>query len=245
MSELTFTQPKRARSGTRTVSVVIGALVGLFAAGLLTAGGAVLWADSQKDDTGYLTSAAHTFSANSRAIVTEDIDLDLDGLGSVDAGRIRLNVDSTSGEPVFVGIARSSDVSSYLRDVSHTTVTDVDYSPFEADYRDEQGTRRPSAPAQAGFWAATANGTGAQTLDWDVEDGTWSIVVMNADGSPGVRADVSAGAKVPFLAAIGWGLAGGGLLAALLATGLIVAGVRTPTAHRFQPGPQALTPSAG
>ena len=35
---------------------------------------------------------------------------------------------------------------------------------------------------------------------------------MNADGSPGVAADVSAGAEVAFLEALGWSLTGGGVL---------------------------------
>lgn len=246
MSELTFQKPERARSGAaRAVSLVLGALVGLIALGLLVAGGAVVWADAQKDDAGYISTSSESFSANTRALVTEDLDLDLDGLGSVEPGRVRLKVDSRGDKPVFVGIARSSDVSSYLREVSHTSVTGLDYSPFRADYRDERGTERPAPPAKAGFWVASAHGTGPQALDWGVKDGSWSIVVMNADGSKGVAAAVSAGAKVPYLAAIGWGLAGGGLLLMLLAGGLIVLGVRMSAPRAPQPGPNALAPIAG
>ena len=57
------------------------------------------------------------------------------------------------------------------------------------------GDRSAGAPGAQRFWAASAQGGGTQALTWDVEDGDWSVVVMNADGSPGVDAGVSAGAS--------------------------------------------------
>ena len=36
-------------------------------------------------------------------------------------------------------------------------------------------------------------------MTWEAEDGDWTIVVMNADGTAPVRARVSAGAEVPVL----------------------------------------------
>ncbi len=39
-----------------------------------------------------------------------------------------------SDKPVFVGIARTDQVTSYLSGVAHTTLTDLDYEPFEASY---------------------------------------------------------------------------------------------------------------
>ena len=82
--------------------------------------------------------------------------------------------------------------------------------------------RRPT------IWAASTQGSGSQTLDLGLEDGDWSVIVMNADGSPGVQVDVSAGAKVPYLTAIGWGLLGGGTGLLAVATLLVVLGVRGP-----------------
>ena len=73
---------------------------------------------------------------------------------------------------------------SYLLGVDHTQVTDVDADPFgrvEASYQRGSGNRRPAAPAQELFLSASTQGRGTQTLDWRVDDGDWSVVVMNAD----------------------------------------------------------------
>ena len=151
-----------------------------------------------------------------------------------DLGKVRLKAESSAGKPVFVGIARTSDVSDYLRGTAYTSVTDVDYSPFDASYRDHGGDRRPALPADQDFWAASAHGPGTQTVAWDLQDGDWSIVVMNADGSRGVDTDISAGAKVPFLGTLGWVSLGGALVLLITAGALVYLGVRTPRPPKAQ-----------
>ena len=94
--------------------------------------------------------------------------------------------------------------------------------------RDEPGKRRATPPGRERFWSASARGTGDQTLEWDLRDGDWSVVVMNADGSPGVDVELDAGAKVPWLEEIGWTALGGGALIAAGAALLLVAGLRGP-----------------
>jgi hypothetical protein len=149
-----------------------------------------------------------------------------------DLGNVRLAVESSAGKPVFVGIARTSDVSNYLHGTSYTSVTDVDYLPFHASYRDrDHGGERPARPADQDFWAAAAHGSGTQTLAWDLEDGDWSIVVMNADGSRGVDTDISAAAKVPFIGTLGWVSLGGALVLLITAGTLLYLGLRTPPAQ--------------
>ena len=108
-----------------------------------------------------------------------------------------MNVKSANGKPVFAGIARTRDVDAYLLGSAHTTLTDVDVDPFEPKYERAPGTGTPARPADQRFWVATSDGS--KPLDWKVKDGTWSVVVMNADGSPGVDARVSAGASLPWL----------------------------------------------
>jgi hypothetical protein len=139
---------------------------------------------------------------------------------------VRLRAESTDGKPVFIGIARTSDVSEYLRGTAHELVTDVDYSPFHADYRKRPGAGIPAAPGGQHIWAASAQGEGKQALTWDVEDGNWSVVVMNADGSPGVHAGVSAGASLGFLDDAGRFSITTGVVLLFIAGGLLYLGVR-------------------
>jgi hypothetical protein len=145
-----------------------------------------------------------------------------------DFGEVRLDVAPQTDEPVFVGIAPTDQVSHYLRGVTYTSVTDLDYWPFEARYAERAGDGRPTPPREQSIWAASTQGAGPQTLDWHVRDGDWSVVVMNADGSSNVDAEVSAGAKVPFLSALGWFAIGTGAVFLIAAAGLLVVGIRKP-----------------
>jgi hypothetical protein len=233
MNETTEIQPKRSR-GARIALIVTGAITGLLAAGLLAVGGAALWGESEKDGDGYLAADGHRFAASTHALASESLDIDLDGAGWLmdreDVGDVRLEVAPHGDEPVFVGIGPTDQVSRYLSGVAHTSVSDVDSWPFEASYDESRvaGDRKPAPPGEQRIWAASVQGAGTQTLKWDVEDGDWSVVVMNADGSHGVDAEVEAGAKVPFLAEVGWTAAGTGAFLLIAATALLVAGIRTP-----------------
>jgi hypothetical protein len=227
------TQTTRRRSTAGRIGLIVtGAVAGVLALGALALGAGALWADGEKNDQGYLATDSERFAAGTRALATENLDVDLDGVDwlvdSGELGKVQLEVASKGDEPVFVGIARTEDVTSYLRGVDHTLVTDVDADPFEAAYQRESGNRRPAAPTQESFWAASTQGRGTQTLDWRVDDGDWSVVVMNADGSRGVAADVSAGAKMPFLDELGWSALGGGGTLLIGALAMIVVGARPP-----------------
>jgi hypothetical protein len=48
-------------------------------------------------------------------------------------------------------------------------------------------------------WVAQSSGSGRQQITWPVENGDWTVVVMNADASPGVAVETTAGAEVPAL----------------------------------------------
>jgi hypothetical protein len=55
----------------------------------------------------------------------------------------------------------------------------------EVTYRQLDGDTQQVPPADQSFWAATAVGTGPQTLTWEQERGEWAMVIMNADATPG------------------------------------------------------------
>ena len=215
----------------RIASFVVAGLLGLFSLGLLAAGGVLLWGDAQKDEHGYLSTASERFATNTFALSTENLDVQADGMDwVVDEdlwGSVRIAAQPGDAKPLFVGIARTDDVSQYLRRSNHELVTDISYSPFRADYRELNGDAKPARPADQDFWAASAHGRGEQSLTWDVEDGNWSVVVMNEDASRGVDARVEAGAEVSFLADLGWGVIVAGLVALSLGATLAVVGSRS------------------
>jgi hypothetical protein len=226
------TPPTPRRSNGGRIAAFIGAsLVGLLALVLLAGGGIALWANGQKDDDGYLATSSGRFATSTYALATDDLDLDSNGTGwLVDTdryGKVRVKAQSRADKPVFVGIARSDDVARYLRGTAHAELTDVSTDPFRARYRPHAGDAPRTLPAQQRFWTASTQGAGQQTVTWDVEHGSWSVVVMNADGSRGVDARVSAGANVPILSTVGWGALGAGLVLLLAAAGLVAVGVRS------------------
>jgi hypothetical protein len=247
MQENTSYTPAARRSGGRIASIVAGGVAAVLAVALIAAGAVLLWGDSKKDDHGYLSTGKERYAASTYALSSDNLDVNLDGAGWImdrgHLGKVRLAVKSSAGKPVFVGVARTSDVAAYLRSTSYTSVTDVDYSPFRASYHDHRGGRRPALPAKQTFWAASAHGAGTQTVAWDIQGGDWSIVVLNGDGSRGVDTHISAAAKVPFLGTLGWVSLSGALVLVITAVALLYLGVRTPRppkAHRV-----TLQPSRG
>jgi hypothetical protein len=187
------------------VAVVFGAIV-------VAAGGTGIWADTKRDDNGYFSANSHRYQTDTRAIATESIKV-----GSYVptwlAGKVRLDV--SGDKPLFVGIAPKTTVDAYLARVEHTEATNLEFDPFKVTYVDQKGTVDPGRPAGEPFWAAAVSGTNSP-LKWKLRSGTWSVVVMNADGSRDVAATVGVGVKVPALlwVAIGLTLFGGALLAA-------------------------------
>src|SRR5258705_448959 len=119
--------------------VVVGVIVGLLSLGMLALGGVLLWADSQKDDQGYIHTDTQRFATRTAAIATDNLDLDSSGPGWLTShdryGHMRLEVSSRNDKPVFVVIARTKDASAYLRRTSPPTVTDFHSDPFRAVYR--------------------------------------------------------------------------------------------------------------
>jgi len=207
----------------RIAALVIGMLLALLALVLLGAGGTGVWADRTQRDAGYVTTSVHDFSTSGAAIVTERTELGSAGVGWLYSpgllGKVRIRaIPSASAKPLFVGIGPSAHVDSYLGRVRHTVVSD-----FWTDKVEQvAGRTAVAAPAKQGFWAASDAGRGARTLVWKPRDGSWTVVVMNADGRPGLYVGTELGARFPVvlwvslgvLAAGAFFLAGGTLLIA-------------------------------
>jgi len=224
--------------------VVVGSILALVGIAGVLAGGALTWAaTTQRDGGGYFHTDTERFSSGTYAITSDDVDL---GTGKrprdwgVDLGdllRVRLRAQPAERDvPVFVGIARTSDVERYLRGVAHDVVRDVDLDPFRINYRTVVGRGTPGPPGDEHFWVASSGGAGRRTVVWEPTSGNFTVVLMNADASRGVTADASVGVAVHHLWAIVAGLFVVGAL--LLAVGIaliVVTGHRATSSAALAP----------
>jgi hypothetical protein len=218
-----YAAPPRDRTGP-VLALVGGSIAAVVALILLASSAALLYAGHYKTDDGYYTTATHTYSTPTRALTTDNVDVNgvPSWLNASDhLGRLRIDPQGTGS---FVGVARTSDVNAYLDGVAHDQVNDVDFDPFKLDTTRSAGEGRPAMPAAQRFWVATS--TGGRALDWKVRGGDWSVVMMNADGSASVSVAAKAGVKVPLIGDLGWGLAIPGVLLGIGAVALIAIGAR-------------------
>jgi hypothetical protein len=221
----TPTPPPEQGRGLGAVLLTVFGSIGALAALALLLGALVLGiAHTQRDADGFFTTSTERHETGSYALTHEGVRIgDLSKLPAwVDErfGTIRVEATSPDGTPLFVGVAPTADVDRYLRDVAHAQVREFD----DTRTTPVAGGAPRGAPDGEEFWAATASGTGTQTLSWELTEGTWSLVLMNADGSRGVAADVELGARVGLLPAIALILVLLGLLLGLVSAAMIVLG---------------------
>ncbi len=216
----------------RLISLVLASIIAMIGLGLLAAGAGLGWAHgSQRDDAGFFTTSNERFETDSFALTSDEIDLGQSGpdvwWADRDLATIRITVDNADARPVFVGIGPQPEVEAYLAGIPHDDITDVNFHRFSVDYRRENagGTSTPAPPADQAFWVAQASGEAGQRLTWDLEPGNWAIVVMNADATTNVVADIELGGQVGYLVPIAIGLVIGGIVLLTGAAAMIIGGV--------------------
>lgn len=220
-------QPRR-HTAAHVVAIVVGALALLPGLGLLTGGTALAIANAASDD-GFFAFTPDRVESDGVAVITDDAWLEADGDGpwvldwlDVD---IRLRADGAGAtDDVFVGIARTQDVETYLEGASYSVVDEIDGR--EVRYRQQLGDTTVTEPGDLDIWVASASGTAEQELTWEARGGRWTVVVMNADGSPGVGADVEVAARSGAVTPIAVTLIVLGGLTVLGSVALIVIGAR-------------------
>jgi hypothetical protein len=230
----------------RVILVVLGSIVALLGLGLAAAGGFLLWADRTQREDGYLTTQTERFATSTYALTRERLELDAGGSNWVWndnwLGKVRIRGEGASAKPLFIGIGPEAAVAGYLGRVAHADVQDIDIDPFRVDYRPIAGGAPRRPPTAQDFWAASASGQGRQTVTWKVRDGDWSVVLMNADGSRGVAANVDLGAKLSFLLWVAIGLLVGGALIVGGSVALIVLAARRRPPPAPPPRPEEQAP---
>ncbi len=218
--------------------VVAGAVTAALGAGAI-AGGAALVAvhETQRDAAGFYGAETGSLATPTRALVSHDLDVGDAGpdwlLAEGRLGRVRVAATGARDGPVFVGVARTTDVDAYLRGVPHAL---ADFGGGSAAPEVAGGTGAPAPPASRGFWAASAAGAGTQTVVWPVREGDWSAVVMNTDGSAGVRATTRVSVATDALLWLGAGMLFAGVSLAGGGAALMLAGRARSTGRARAPG---------
>ena len=218
-------------SAGSVVSLIVGSLILLVGIGLSIGGGILVGIDTGfTDEEGFLTVPAADLERDTYAVAAEAV---FEGdwvwwYRHPTTVRIRM----TGEQPVFIGIALRADLEAYLSDVSYSEIERIDLEDYRKDrvwtteYADHVGPNAPPLPSDETFWHASVHGEGTQTLTWEIEPGDWMLVVMNADGSRGIRATGTVGAETPWLLAVGIGLLAVGVVLAALGLALVLSVAR-------------------
>lgn len=211
------------RTGGRIAAIAISVVLALLGLICLGTGGVGLWADLTQRDGDYVTSDVHKFSTSGSALATVHTELGsagvgwLYGPGLLDEVRVRVTPE-TPGARLFVGIGRSEDVDRYLEGVNRSVIKDF----WKPSVERIAGRAPRSAPGAQRFWVAKATGSGPRTLLWKPAKGTWTVIVMNADGGPEIGVTADLGARLPALPWIALGFLVAGIVFAAGAALLIV-----------------------
>lgn len=201
----------------RLLAITAASLVVLVSLGVAVGGVGLLVVDKvARDDAGFVMTGERQLTTDTYALTSSSFEIETtaapDSFPDRMVGDITVTAEPRSGPEVFVGIASTADVEAYLGSARHAQVESIERPAYE-QHGDGALTGTPGAQD---FWVAEASGSGSQALTWNLTDGDWTVVVMNADGSAGVDVDVAAGAELPALEwlaplAIGLGVLGAGL----------------------------------
>ncbi|MEW9531770.1 DUF4389 domain-containing protein [Microbispora sp. NPDC049125] len=231
--------PANRWTGGAITAVLSGSVLALAAIGTLFAGIGAATLNAARGPDGFVSVNAGRLTTDAYAITSDDVTLTAQGVRFLHDSLGRVRVIAHGDEPLFIGVAPSSAADAYLADVAHDQVRRLDRSAGP-HYSRSAGTRAPAAPLGQAFWTAESDGA---TLVWNAEPGQWTVVLMNADGSPGVSADVEAGAIVPALGGIVTGLLTLAAILAMSGTGLIVLGLYLAAPTRTPARPSVTTGS--
>lgn len=239
-------------SDRRTKAIGFGIVV--IAVGLLFVWRGLAALSQPRDADGYFVSAPLRIERASRAVMTNDVGLLRGHCDCAAEETLILNLYSpddvrmrgVASEPgaLFIGIGPADAVAGYLDGVTHDEITgwdcDVDHIT-SVEYARHEGSAAPGAPGTEPFWVRSVSGSGEQTLDWTIESGEWTVVMVNTDVSSGLSADVRFGASAPSnLDVLAWGSFTVGLVALLGGGWLLYLAVRLGGRNRTSVGREVM-----
>lgn len=226
----------------RIIGLVVGCLLIIPSLGLLIGGAALgIAATLGRDDEGYFTVTVDEVTTPTAAVTSGSADFMIEP-GDPDWAIDRLDADVrlratplSADQNVFVGIAETRFVDDYLAATEHDEITEMDDG--RPVYDRIPGDPAVEPPIDQDFWVAASWGTTTQEITWEATSGRWTAVLMNADGSTGVAADVQVGAKAGVIVPLAIVLGIAGLVLTAIAVALISFGAHRPRADRTLPPP--------
>jgi hypothetical protein len=218
----------------RVILIVVGIVVLLCGLGGLATGIGITVLNGRDLNSGY-----HALGTQTSALVSRTENVTNSSPSGSSVGHVDITISARSNTPVFLGIGPAAQVDAFVQNAAYDEVTDLRLSPYRVDLVRHPGSQPLGPPSDESFWTVTATGT-SPSLDWRVTNGDYRIVVMNANGSPGVDVQSQFGIKIGGVGGIGVGVLIFGLILAVLGIVLIVLGIRsrpTPAAPVGGPVP--------
>ena len=214
--------PRPRRGGA---AMIVGAV--LVGGGFLTAvsGGALLglFGDGQ-----VLGSGTHTVATSASAVVADLGQInDIKGFEFLPGSpTLHISAENVSDKGVFIGVGPTDDVENYLEGVAVDRISDLEVSPFRMDTVRDGGSATAEAPGEQTFWVASDASSNDARLAWEIAEGRYEVVVMNADGSAGVLTAAEIGAGMPTSTGIWVTVLSIGILIMIGGGALILVGAR-------------------
>ena len=142
--------------------------------------------------TGTVTSPMARVESSGAALVSDGLSVTGGSSLQDQFGNLTLGAASASDQPVFLGMAREDDIFNYLSGVPYDVMTNV--TATSATLRPVPGSAPAPPPQSQTFWVRSAEGPVA-SFDWppDAQQQGYRVVVMNADGTTGVTAQLQVG----------------------------------------------------
>jgi hypothetical protein len=200
----------------RLLPTIVGLLLIILGIVAIAGGAAVLYYNTGTDAEGYAISPVYEVRSSANAFVLWVAPLQSTGsfgwLGDDNVAETKWVVSTVdTGRQVFAGWTKASDGTTYIDQFRYET-PDQGWHWYVDPYYAEIGVPSTKivhqgaparAPANESFWIDSVVTSDTSTVYWDP---TWEqsagmkmIVLMNADGSSGVNANLQLGFKVPIL----------------------------------------------
>jgi hypothetical protein len=215
----------------KIVLIVLGFVLLLCGLGGIVPGIVLTAFNGRNVESGY-----HPIGTPTSALVSQTTRISEAGPSRAGLGTATIVIRARSaGKPIFIGVAPAARVNDFLASVGFDEVRDLNLSPYRVETVRQPGSRPAGPPGDESIWTASAAGN-SPTLIWQVADGDYRIVVMNADGTPGVAADAQFGLKIGGVFGLGIGFVVVGIIIFAAGLVLIILGIRTKSGQTPVPG---------